>query len=157
MSVNPAEQLIEGRLVGEIRRTRNDLDQLKNKQRIGSSSLIAMYGSTGVTGAIVIAAGVKQTVTASAQLVGYCVINVSVAVYVDTDNNSAYLANYGASLSAGQRTVNFTVNLNNRIPFNPIDTGFPCTQYWQVAISNNDTVAHTVYVYVTGLFPVGAE
>ena len=157
MSVNPAEQLLESRLMSEIRRLRNDLDQFKNRQRLGAASLIALYGSTGATGGFAIPAGTKTNVIVSAQMVNEHVIDMSIALFVGTDNNAAFLANYGSGLSAGQNKVDFAVNLNDSIPFNPIDNAYPATQYWQVGIRNGDTVAHTVYLYATALFPVGTR
>jgi len=155
MSVNPAEQLLEGKVTGEIRRTRTDLDQLKNKQRIGSLSQIAQFGAEAAFGGISIAAGDKIVFSAAVLAVRPVILVLAIAAYIDTDNDNNYLCNYGGSLNADQWKVNYSVIFNHRIPADPLLSAWPATQYWTIAVTNDGASAHTVYLKGKQLFPVG--
>lgn len=147
---------MDTRVIDEIKRTRSDLDQFKNRQRLGADNFIAAYGGPGTFSGWALAAGTKQAFTISAWAMKVTIIEMSVSVFVDVDNDTNYMADWGPSLSAGQRKVDVSVYLNKNIPPYPGDDAWPGTQWWLIVVRNNDTVAHNLYIYAHQLFPLGS-
>jgi hypothetical protein len=111
-----------------------------------ASGLIALAAGADITGLAATLSWVNPNVRAVMGAVPYF------KIYVDNDNNDAYLWPSGASLSSGQKNLEV-------VPFLDLDylQDFPYQARFRMYMKNRDSGAHNYYVYVGWTYSTGGS
>lgn len=114
------------------------------KQPLGGDIVQIGESNVASTGQLLLVQGqeIYFTVTLTPDVARLSLYNLAISLYVDNDNNAAYLWSSGASLSSGQRKVKLTCHLDYASSSEV--TG---ERKYMVTLRNEDTASHYYYLY----------
>lgn len=115
------------------------------KQPLGGDMVLIGSSNLATTGLISLTAGqeVYFTVTITPEVERVTLYDLAMSLYVDTDNNSAYLWSSGSSLTSGQKKVKLTHHLDWASSSDT--TG---VRKYMIALKNEDSGSHNYYLHI---------